>query len=307
MKQLMIMHKSGFESPDERQYYTGIIHSNILLNVKVLIQGAASRGFQMENVELARSVVGSLDGGSGDMFLTPQLGEDIAMLWADPAVQKTYWESAHNIDLENRDSCRYFFDNVERVSGENYIPSVEDILRARSKTTGISEVVFETKTAGNFRVVDVGGQRNERKKWIHCFQEVTAIIFFVNLAEYDLRLQEDIGVNRMKESMQLYDDVFNCHWFLRLPVILFLNKSDIFAEKIQRVPLSSIFTNFDGGADYDKGVSFIKTLFLSLRKDTSKPAYCHVTNATDTEQMRNVFASVKDSILNQRLDMYGHL
>jgi len=38
---------------------------------------------------------------------------------------------------------------------------------------------------------DVGGQRSERKKWIHCFEDVTAIIFCVAMSEYDQVLQED--------------------------------------------------------------------------------------------------------------------
>ena len=38
---------------------------------------------------------------------------------------------------------------------------------------------------------DVGGQRSERKKWIHCFEGVTAIIFCVALSAYDLVLAED--------------------------------------------------------------------------------------------------------------------
>ena len=38
---------------------------------------------------------------------------------------------------------------------------------------------------------DVGGQRSERKKWIHCFEGVTAIIFIVAMSEYDLVLAED--------------------------------------------------------------------------------------------------------------------
>ena len=41
------------------------------------------------------------------------------------------------------------------------------------------------------RLVDVGGQRSERKKWIHCFEDVTAILFFVALSAYDLGLRED--------------------------------------------------------------------------------------------------------------------
>jgi len=43
----------------------------------------------------------------------------------------------------------------------------------------------------NCRLCDIGGQRSERKKWIHCFEGVTAIIFLVALSEYDLCLAED--------------------------------------------------------------------------------------------------------------------
>ncbi|CAF4844459.1 unnamed protein product, partial [Rotaria socialis] len=65
-----------------------------------------------------------------------------------------------------------------------YLPSTQDILRTRVKTTGIVEINFTFKDL-NFRVFDVGGQRSERKKWIHCFEDVTAIIFIVALSEYD--------------------------------------------------------------------------------------------------------------------------
>jgi len=52
------------------------------------------------------------------------------------------------------------------------------------KTTGIVEVHFSFKNL-NFKLFDVGGQRSERKKWIHCFEDVTAIIFCVAMSEYD--------------------------------------------------------------------------------------------------------------------------
>lgn len=48
---------------------------------------------------------------------------------------------------------------------------------------------------------DVGGQRSERKKWIHCFEGVTAIIFCVALSAYDLVLAED-------EEMVTYSFLF---------------------------------------------------------------------------------------------------
>lgn len=48
-----------------------------------------------------------------------------------------------------------------------------------------------------FEMYDVGGQRNERKKWINCFEGVTAVIFVAALSEYDQCLFEDSTVNRM--------------------------------------------------------------------------------------------------------------
>jgi hypothetical protein len=47
---------------------------------------------------------------------------------------------------------------------------------------------------------DVGGQRSERKKWIHCFENVTAIIFLVAISEYDQVLIEDETVVRFCKS-----------------------------------------------------------------------------------------------------------
>ena len=70
------------------------------------------------------------------------------------------------------------------------MPTVDDVLRTRVKTTGIVETTFTYKSL-HFRLVDVGGQRSERRKWIHCFEQVTAIIFCVALSEYDLTLSED--------------------------------------------------------------------------------------------------------------------
>ena len=49
------------------------------------------------------------------------------------------------------------------------------------------------------RIVDVGGQRSERKKWIHCFEDVTAILFFVALSAYDLGLREEQAIVSERE------------------------------------------------------------------------------------------------------------
>ncbi len=79
---------------------------------------------------------------------------------------------------------------LDRLSSPHYVPTQSDVLRTRVKTTGIVETTFSYKHL-HFKLVDVGGQRSERKKWIHCFEDVTAIIFCVAMSEYDLVLIED--------------------------------------------------------------------------------------------------------------------
>src|SRR3954467_7976686 len=78
-----------------------------------------------------------------------------------------------------------------------------------------------------FRMYDVGGQRGERKKWIHCFENVTAIMFIASLSEYDQVLAEDRSRNRLKESLDLFEGIINLPWFNDAPIILFLNKDDL--------------------------------------------------------------------------------
>ena len=74
-----------------------------------------------------------------------------------------------------------------------YLPTDQDILRSRVKTTGITETMFRVGEL-TYRLYDVGGQRSERKKWIHCFENVTALVFLVSLSEYDQMLYEDESV-----------------------------------------------------------------------------------------------------------------
>jgi guanine nucleotide-binding protein subunit alpha len=85
------------------------------------------------------------------------------------------------------------FNSVERFATPDYIPTDQDILRARMKTLGVQESLFQVGKV-TYRMVDVGGQRSERKKWIHCFENVSAVIFMSAISEFDQTLQEDTPV-----------------------------------------------------------------------------------------------------------------
>jgi len=83
-----------------------------------------------------------------------------------------------------------FIDSIDRLFSDDYIPIDQDILRARLRTTGISETLFNTGDL-TYRMFDVGGQRSERKKWIHVFDNVQAVLFMVAISGFDQALVED--------------------------------------------------------------------------------------------------------------------
>jgi guanine nucleotide-binding protein G(o) subunit alpha len=185
-----------------------------------------------------------------------ELLDAMKKLWNDHGVQQCFNRSN---EYQLNDSAKYFLDKLDEIGSPSYLPSTQDILRTRVKTTGIVEINFTFKDL-NFRVFDVGGQRSERKKWIHCFEDVTAIIFIVALSEYDQVniiliffliifllifekvLVEDETTNRMHESLRLFDSICNNKWFVNTSIILFLNKKDLFAEKITRSSLRFAFS-----------------------------------------------------------------
>lgn len=133
---------------------------------------------------------------------------------------------------------------------------------------------------------DVGGQRSERKKWIHCFENVTSIIFCVALSEYDQVLLEESNQvclchlrrqrltqspayqsqNRMMESLVLFDSVVNSRWFMRTSIILFLNKVDLFRQKLGRSPLSNYFPDYSGGNDINRASKYLLWRFNQVNR-----------------------------------------
>lgn len=227
------------------------------------------------------------------LTVTLEIGEAVAKLWSDPSIKSAF--EKYYIPLQIPWSASYFFDNIQRVMDKGYIPSNEDILQCRARTTGIQEVTFEVEGA-NFRMVDVGGQRSERRKWIHCFQNVTGVIFFVALSEYDQKLFEDEEVNRMHESIMLFSEICKCQWFTESALILFLNKCDLFREKIATTDLKVCFPDYTAGCNHDEALAFIRKKFVALNKNPDKEIFVHVTCATDTQMVSKVFSDVRETL-----------
>jgi len=294
-KQMKIIHLEGFTT-EEKLSYKNIIYNNIIGSMKTLITAAQNFGYTINRQDLADTVK-----GAEVSTFTPDLTDTIKALWKDEGIQQAF---ARQSEFQLNDSASYYFENLDRIGAKEYVPNEQDVLRSRAKTTGIIETEFVIQKT-KFRLVDVGGQRSERKKWMHCFQDVTAVIFCVALSEFDLKLYEDDTTNRMHESLKLFREICNSKWFTDTAVILFLNKKDLFADKIARIDLTVAFPEYTGGKVFDSAVSFVKDKFLAANENPKKHIYTHVTCATDTDNITVVFNAVKDIILQQILSDTG--
>lgn len=162
-------------------------------------------------------------------------------------------------------------------------------------------------------MLDVGGQRPERRKWIETFDNVTTLIFCVAISEYDQMLKEEPRQNRLLESFQLWESVINSKWFLRTSIVLFLNKKDIFRKKLASSPLKKFFPEYhplDSAAgeeaEYEHAAEFLKNKFLSMNYSRVQ-IYPFLTCATDTRNIDMVFAAVKESVMANNLRTAGIL
>ncbi|XP_038818161.1 guanine nucleotide-binding protein G(o) subunit alpha-like isoform X2 [Salvelinus namaycush] len=236
-----------------------------------------------------------------DQVLFPFIGHAISCLWADQGVREA---ATRGYEFELNDSALYFFENRGRIISPDYVPTETDVLRVRLRTTGVIETQFKVKHL-LFRMYDVGGQRTERRKWIGCFEDVRAVVFVVSLSGYDMTLVEDPCMNRLQESLKLFSSICNNIFFKSTSMILFMNKIDLFQEKILHSGrhLRLYVPQFKGAdCDVDAAARYIAGMFVSLNATPSKLIYHHFTTATDTSNVQIVFQVVMDTIIKENLE-----
>lgn len=194
---------------------------------------------------------------------------------------------------------------MERIALNDYTPTNKDILHCRKATKGITEFVIPINNIP-FLFVDVGGQRSQRQKWFKCFDSVTSILFLVSSSEFDQVLLEDRKTNRLEESRDIFDTIVNNIAFENVSIILFLNKYDLLEKKVAN-PETDIrwyFPQFAGNSHSMQDVqAFILAMFTSVKREPKKCLYHHFTTAVDTENIKVVFNSVKDTILHRNLEL----
>ncbi|KAK0452847.1 heterotrimeric G-protein alpha subunit, GPA2-like protein [Desarmillaria tabescens] len=295
LKQMRLIHKIPF-SPQEIEWYRQLTFDNITGGLKCILDAMEDMGLKVSenNIDYIDIIYNARYLRDGEPFPL-EYYKPLKALWADAGVRKA-WRRGNEAALpENLD---YFFSDLNRLFDPLYQPTEQDIIRCRARTIGIKETVFCLRER-ELTMVDVGGQKSERRKWIHCFQDVTSILFLVSLSGYDQCLVEDKDANQMQDAMTIWDSICHSQWFKYTSIILFLNKNDLFEKKVPHSDIKNFFPDFDGDVgDVRAGRDYFRRRFSKLatkaRRHKEREIYIHITTATDTAMLRVVMAAVEE-------------
>eukprot|EP01080_Neovahlkampfia_damariscottae_P001132 gene1132-10646_t len=284
-KQLKAIFGESIIGPEENIYRT-TIYANIL-NAMILLATHCVTEKTLEDEDLKKEAEDLIEHCKGSnlmmesvQLLTPEVHQTLVNLWADKA------------------------DDLERLKPPKYTVTDEDALRCRRKTTGIVEFNCTPDIDGkktNIKIVDVGGQRNERKKWMNYFEGVSAVLFVASLNDFDRTCYEDDVTNRLQESIDLFDEHTNSRFFQDVPIVLFLNKEDLFREKIKKKSIVETFPDYKGEQEFEGSYKYIEQTFLDTNKFNPDRMYVYIAQATDSKRVQTNFNEILSLIQDGKI------
>ncbi|XP_018335773.1 guanine nucleotide-binding protein G(f) subunit alpha [Agrilus planipennis] len=337
IKQMKIIHINGFSDKEKKEqtvYIRYNLHEAIYTLVYHLDKISPPLVLANEESKPAAAFILELGPDRLDEY-TNDFYDNVRILWRDEAIKRIINRSN---EFQLIDSASYFLDRIDEISDPNYIPSVQDILHCRMKTVGISKIEFTVPYKGkkiNFWMFDVGGQRGERRKWIQVFEGIQAILFLIAASDFDQKLREDEGTNRLAEAFEVFQTMFWSRFLEDSGKIVFLNKQDLLKTKIDNGhKVEDYFPEFKNfvlseklgnpNSYYDRAKFFMKNKLHSIASTKPSPEtvgllpgvhvqaeresqalYTHFTIATDTNNIKLVFNDVKDMILTKNLQAVG--
>jgi len=312
-KQMQVIHAGGFQD-EESERFCEVLRDNCLTAMQSLLVASKEWGISFDSKK---------ETTVEKVLAAHELNDEVAG-WIDTLAKSKQiaqvLERASELQIPGGESgARYYFEHAKRFAASNFKPDQNDIIRAKMRTTGISEIQFKNASGQEFTMVDVGGQRSERRKWLHCFGDVTAVIFLVAINEFDMVLEEDNRTNRLEESLKLFSKLTGSQWFDNVPFILFLNKSDLFREKIGTHPMSDYFEDYEqfvsefksnNKADsykddeqYVLATEYLKAQYV--RVFSGRRLFPFVTCAINKDNCEKVWNAVKNHFLNSVLANTG--
>jgi len=252
-----------------------------------------------EHNEISANII--RDAGS-DLYEKPFNEENknlLVSLWEDKGIQDT-WKKTSEFQIQMTNYF-YLMENIDRISDSEYVPTFDDILRARQTTTGSQTLSFSDEER-DWELVDVGGQLPERKKWSDIMGgALHGILYFASLDEYNIKSSEEEGT-KMEISLKVWEEFANDDSRRGICLILFLNKVDIFKEKIQEKHHWKDFKKVLGykgkRRDWESCADHIRSTFMEgVNQDDEEYKIMFFNScALDSDGMKGIFEQLSNYV-----------
>ncbi|KAI1075878.1 G-alpha-domain-containing protein [Whalleya microplaca] len=269
--------REGDYTKDERRWFREILWNDTVCSVFSILEAMKALGLPFENETnrmYAEKVYDDYQkrtshmneeysiGSAADYRITTEISHAIVSLWADRGFQIAH---RRRREFQFPDNAEYYIGAVERIAGDDYVPSNQDILRSRLKTVKITETPFNVEDH-TYVIYDVGGSRSQRKKWVHIFENVSTILFTIDVTAYERLLFEDETVNRMHEQLVLFDSIANSRWFSQTQFLIVLTKMDLLEKCLPENSVEYIFTDFLDASSEDTGICYLERYMCYLER-----------------------------------------
>ena len=194
------------------------------------------------------------------------------------------------------------------IFGEDYEPSNEDVIKLRNATLQSSVTILEKSSGAgaiHIPIIDVGGLLSCRKSWKEEIPSATIVVFVASLAAYDQVMAEDQSVNRMVDSLVLFQELVN-NLALQTEIYVVFSKKDVYDEKIKTRNIVDYFPGYKGvNGDGEQGIKYFKAKFLDVNtigKDREARVDCYITTLTSLQECRTALGSIIQKAADHQKD-----
>jgi hypothetical protein len=202
-------------------------------------------------------------------------------------------------ELKIFEGFEYFIKKFDELKPSEYSPTIQDILNCKKPNDNINEIIYkeEVKIKGNdiflqeIEIIDISIYKENKEKWIKIFNNTNVIGFIISLNEYD-------NPELFQNNFKLFE-LINIDIFKSLTIICFLNKIDLFQEKIKKKPLKNYFSEYNGGDDLDSNLKYIQNLFKNKVSYDQDRIYFLNCNANNQNLFKELYQNIL-KITNER-------
>jgi hypothetical protein len=216
-------------SVNELKSFKETVLSNLLDSVMMLVKAAEDWEYEIHDQKAVFDLKNLMDSVclyvSVSSSFTADIVDHIKNIIAEKAIKQVLERKK---ELQFYENGEYWFENIDRICDPDYVPTMQDVVRTKVKTVGmietekvveISEELINTDNVP-ISLCDVGGQRpyaicvfltfcSERRKWVHGYKNVSAVLYFVSLPEFTQTCYEDEVTNRLTESVKVFEGIIN--------------------------------------------------------------------------------------------------